>query len=273
MASLDAERKAVRRSRVQLSLALVGALGLAVVGTRARATFRDIGTLSPEPSRASQRATPLTSAAQRAELEGFVSALVKDQDAIWTADFRRRATPYVAARPVLVNSPAKADCGPGLTLLGRPDCLGRNEVFIDLSFLRDLETRSEGDASSAKAYVIAHEMGHHVQRVLGLDKKLDELLAEKPVGSHWAAVQIELQADCLAGVWSRRSQQRHLLEPAQIESSIRRASELGAERRLEKSARESVGESFTYAVPRRRIYWFAQGFAKGDVDDCDTFAP
>ena len=120
----------------------------------------------------------------------------------------------------------------------------------------------------------AHEMGHHVQRVLGLDKKLEALLAEKPVASHWAETQIELQADCFAGVWSRRTEQRHLVEPTQIESSIRHTSELGTARRLERpSDAESPGENFTYAIPRRRIYWFAQGYAHGEIDDCDTFAP
>jgi predicted metalloprotease len=140
--------------------------------------------------------------------------------------------------------------------------------------LHGLDARFGDEADGAKAYAIAHEMGHHVQRVLGLDKKLEALLTEKPVASHWAEVQIELQADCLAGVWSRRTTQRHLVDPTKIESSIRHTSELGTERRLEKrSDAESPGENFTYAIPRRRIYWFAQGYAHAEIDDCDAFAP
>jgi predicted metalloprotease len=120
---------------------------------------------------------------------------------------------------------------------------------------------------------VAHEVGHHVQRVIGLDKKVEALLADKPVASHWVEVQLELQADCLAGVWSRRTEQKHLTVPTQIEASIRKTSELGTARRLVVRDDDVRGETYTYAIPRRRIYWFAQGYAHGELDDCDTFAP
>src|SRR5688572_28442551 len=111
---------------------------------------------------------------------------------MWTRDFRRRATAYVAAEPVLLDVPMKSECGPGIGF-GRPDCFGTNKTFIDLSFLRDLDARFDVLADGAKAYAIAHEIGHHVQRVLGMDKKLETLLVEKPVASHWVEVQLELQ--------------------------------------------------------------------------------
>jgi predicted metalloprotease len=262
-----------RRGTRPWAFALFGALALVVAGTTAPTILRDVGPPSPEPSRTPLPLDQPASALERAALEAFASPLVKDADEVWARDFRRRKKPYSAAQPVLLDTPEKTHCGPGLRL-GRSDCAGNNQVFIDLSFQRALEQRFQEEAVAAKAYAIAHEYGHHIQRVLGLDEKLDALLDHKPVASHWAEVQLELQADCLAGVWSRRSQQHHLVEPTLIEAAIRATSELGTERRLLlRSGGESMGEAFTYAIPRRRIYWFAQGYAHGEIDDCDTFAP
>jgi predicted metalloprotease len=274
MPSLDAEQKPERRRRALVGgVALAAALGLGVAGAKASANLRAVGTPSPEPAHNARSSEKQASAVETAELEAFVASVVQDVDAMWTRDFRRRTTRYVSAEPVLIDTPTRDGCGPGLAL-GRPDCFGTQRAFIDRSFLHGLDARFGEKAAGAKAYAIAHEMGHHVQRVLGMDKKLEALLAEKPVASHWAEIQIELQADCFAGVWSRRTEQRHLVEPTQIESSIRHTSEFGTERRLERhSDAESPGENFTYAIPRRRIYWFAQGYAHGEIDDCDTFAP
>lgn len=273
MERLDAGRPLGGRSRAQLWAAGgAAALALGFAGVRAYQSVGDVGRPSPEPSLGALVGGP-ASPADVAKLEAFVSSVVKDADAMWTRDFRRRATPYVAAEQVLLDLATKSDCGPGISF-GRPDCFGTNKAFIDLSFQRELEARFGADANGAKAYAIAHEIGHHVQRVLGMDRKIETLLVEKPVASHWVEVQLELQADCFAGIWSRRTDQHHLVEPTTIEASIRRTSELGTERRLvERSDKDSVGETFTYAIPRRRIYWFAQGYAHGEVDDCDTFAP
>lgn len=273
MPSLDVEQKPERRRRALIGgVALAAALGLGVAGAQASANLRAVGTPSAEPAH-NPRSLDKPSADETAKLDTFVASVVQDIDAMWTRDFRRRTTRYVSAEPVLIDAPTRADCGPGFAL-GRPDCFGTQRAFIDRSFLHGLEARFGDEADGAKAYAIAHEMGHHVQRVLGMDKKMDALLAEKPVASHWAEIQLELQADCFAGVWSRRTELRHLAEPTQLESSIRHTSEYGTERRLERrSDAESAGENFTYAIPRRRIYWFAQGYAHGEIDDCDTFAP
>jgi uncharacterized protein len=268
---VKAEPADARRSRAKLwGMAALGVIALGVAGTQAAAALQEVGAPSAEPPRG---AIVPVAAADQAKLEEFVSSVVKDVDAMWARDFRRRAKPYTAAEPVLLDAPDAAGCGPGIAF-GRSDCAGTNKAFIDLSFQRALSQRFGDGADGARAYAIAHELGHHVQRVLGMDKKISTLLVEKPVASHWAEVQLELQADCLAGVWSRLTKQQHLVEATQIEASIRYASEIGTERRLaERSDGESVGESFTYAIPRRRIYWFAQGYAHAKLDDCDTFAP
>ena len=274
MAGVDVEQRpqGLLRRALLGAIALASVIGLVVVG-RASSNLQVLDTPTPEPSRDERRHEKPASAEETAELDAFVASIVKDIDAMWTRDFRRRTTPYTSAALTLIDEPSRDDCGPGITF-GRPDCFGNSGAFIDRSFLRGLDRRFEDEANGAKTYAIAHEMGHHVQRVLGLDKKLEAQLAEKPVASHWAEVQMELQADCFAGVWSRRAEPEHLLEPTQIESSIRHTSELGTERRLApRDKDESVGETFTYAIPRRRIYWFAQGYAHGEIDDCDTFAP
>lgn len=254
------------------ALLAAGALVLAVLGAKASASWLAGEPPSPEP--ASVAPAPAARATEDpAVLAASVLSIAKDADALWALDFKRRGKPYTSAQPVLLEAPTKSDCGPGVGL-GRADCYGTDQAFIDLSFQRALSARLGADAAGARAYVIAHEIGHHVQRVLGMDRKLDELLADRKVASHWVEVQLELQADCLAGVWSRRTRQTPWAEPKQIEESIRHASELGTERRLASAGDDQAPlESFTYAIPRRRTYWFAQGYAKAEIDACDTFAP
>jgi uncharacterized protein len=261
-----------RRAHAKIWAALACAgLICAVAGARASAKWRGVDKPSAEPPRA--LATPPLAAAPRdAKFDELVLNVAKDADNLWARDFRRRGKPYTPLESVLVDNPSRSDCGPGITL-GRPDCFGTNKAFFDLSFQNALEAKYPDESEGARAYAVAHEVGHHVQRVIGLDKKVEALLADKPVASHWVEVQLELQADCLAGVWSRRTEQKHLTVPTQIEASIRKTSELGTARRLVVRDDDVRGETYTYAIPRRRIYWFAQGYAHGELDDCDTFAP
>jgi predicted metalloprotease len=164
----NAERTEERRRAPLWGAALAGAIALCIVGARASAAFRDVRVPSAEPSRGPGSSSEPMSAADRTELEAFADSTAKDVDAIWARDFRRRSKPYAHAEPVLLDAPGKSECGPGIDL-ARSDCLGTNKAFIDLSFQRALASRFENDAGGAKAYAIAHELGHHVQRVLGID--------------------------------------------------------------------------------------------------------
>jgi uncharacterized protein len=220
--------------------------------------------LQAEPPRDSSAAAK----ASDAELDSFVKRVVQDADSIWAFDFKRRNKPYVAARMVGVSSTAPNPCAGLLLPSTDPQCQDAQPVFIDLDFQRALQDRFGKDAAAPQSYAIAHAMGHHVQRVLGLDRKVVQVLGGRPSASHAVELQLELQADCLAGVWTRVTKSTGTLERDQVEEALRQASEVGTERKLD----DKPGlETFTYAIPRRRLYWFSKGFNTTRVEECDTF--
>jgi predicted metalloprotease len=221
----------------------------------------------PEPSRASVGAP--AARASDADLETFAARVVKDADQSWAADFKRRNKAYTSARAVFAAPPA-APCS---AVESASTCEGAETVYIDLDFQRSLQERYGQEAVAPRAYAIAHAMGHHVQRVLGLDREAARLVAGRPVAAHSVELQLELQADCLAGVWARVTKSKDLLGREHVEDALKQASELGAERRIaQEKERRALTESFTYAIPRRRLYWFAKGFNSAHIEDCDTFA-
>lgn len=225
--------------------------------------------LEAEPARATSMATPAATA-KDAALEAFVTRIVQDADLLWAGDFRRRNKPYQAAHAVLVSERAPHACARGgLTLSA--ECQDAGAVYVDLEFQRALQQRYGEEASAPQAYTLAHAMGHHVQKVLGLDRKAAELLADRPVAAHSVELQLELQADCLAGVWARASK-AGVLPRERVEEALKMASEVGAQRRLDRDDGARPLETFTHAIPRRRLYWFARGYGTAKVEDCDPFA-
>jgi predicted metalloprotease len=224
--------------------------------------------LEAEPARTASAAS---TAALDAKLEAFVSRVVSDADRSWASDFQRRNKPYVAAKVVPFSDQAPNPCA-GIADVD-PKCQDAQAVYVDFDFQRALAARLGKDAGPAQAYVIAHAVGHHVQRVLGMDREAARLVATKPVAAHSVELSLELQADCLAGIWARVTKSKDLLAREQVETALRQTSEVGTERHLAKQKKQkSTLETFTYAVPRRRTYWFAKGFISAKVEDCDTFA-
>lgn len=246
--------------------------------------------LEAEPARTAS-ADPRESAAQDAQLNEFVARVVKDVDASWAEEFRRRDKPYRSATPVPFSQPVPARClefdAPAVdtanalvtapasgTAPAAQGCPEANGVPIDLPFQRALETRFGSEAAAPQTYAIAHAMGHHVQRVLGLDREVARLVAKRPVATPAVTLQLELQADCFAGIWARRTKTRDLLDRTQVERALRQASEEGAAQLLSKDRDQAAPlETFTYAIPRRRVYWFGKGFTSAKIEDCDTFQP
>lgn len=226
--------------------------------------------LEAEPTRSTTAASQALPAGSTMdpELESFIARIVLDADQLWAGDFKRRNKPYQAAQLVLVSQRAPNTCARGGLALSA-ECQDAGALYVDLDFQRALQARYEDEATAPRAYAIAHAMGHHVQQVLGLRRKAAGLVAERPVAAHSVELQLELQADCLAGVWARVSK-LGALPRERVEDALKQASEVGAERRRDDEARQL--ETFTYAIPRRRLYWFAKGYGTAKIEDCDPFA-
>lgn len=228
--------------------------------------------LEAEPTRgASVEGAAGPASSSDAELEALITRVVQDADQSWSGDFRRRNKPYQAAHVVTFSEQAPNACArAGLSLSA--ECQDPSAVYVDLDFQRALRQSYGKDAGAPQAYTLAHAMGHHVQKVLGLDREAARLVANRPVAAHSIDLQLELQADCLAGVWARVSKSG-LLPRERVEEALKQASEVGAQRQLDRDREQPTAyETYTYAIPRRRVYWFAKGFGTAKVEDCDPFA-
>jgi predicted metalloprotease len=175
---------------------------------------------------------------------------------------------------VLFRGGVNSACGFANAAVGPFYCPGDQRVYIDLAFFRELEQRFGAAGDFAQAYVIAHEVGHHVQTLLGVSAKVNAARqrGERVEGANGLLVRQELQADCLAGVWAYHGQRRHdWLEPGDIEEALNAANAIGDDR-LQKQARgQVVPDSFTHGTSEQRVRWFKSGFAGGDISRCDTF--
>jgi hypothetical protein len=174
---------------------------------------------------------------------------------------------------VLFSGVTPTACGTGQSAMGPFYCPGDQKVYIDLAFFRDLKERFKAPGEFAQAYVIAHEVGHHVQNLLGIADKVHE--ARQRVGKAEAnalSVRMELQADCLAGVWGKRTDtMKQVLEPGDLEAALTAASAIGDDRLQQQAQGRIVPESFTHGSSEQRVRWFRRGFETGDMNQCNTF--
>ncbi|MCP5152503.1 MAG: zinc metallopeptidase [Chromatiales bacterium] len=207
------------------------------------------------------------------ELAEFVSVVLADTEDTWNALFQASGERYQEPRLVLFSGAVQSACGFAQSAMGPFYCPGDQKVYIDLSFYRDLRERHGAPGDFAQAYVIAHEVGHHVQNLVGISGKVHE--ARRRVGEaegNALSVRLELQADCLAGVWAHHADRvRNLLERGDVEEALRAASAIGDDR-LQKQARGYVTpESFTHGTSEQRMRWFRRGLDAGRFDACNTF--
>ena len=214
-----------------------------------------------------QHARPADKSAQ------FVSVVLRDTEKVWGQVFQAGGSSYRVPTLVLFRGATPTACGTGQSAMGPFYCPGDSKVYIDLDFFDTLSRRLGAPGDFAQAYVIAHEVGHHVQHLLGVTDKVDQARARMTkVQANAASVRVELQADCLAGVWAHHSQQgKGWLERGDIEEALNAASRIGDDTLQAGAGRAVVPESFTHGSSEQRMSWFKRGLDSGAVAQCNTF--
>ena len=203
----------------------------------------------------------------------FVSTVLKNTETVWTAVFRENGGTYNAPRLVLFRGVTPTACGTGQAAMGPFYCPGDKKVYIDLGFYDTLKNQLGAPGEFAQAYVIAHEVGHHVQDELGVTAKVDAMRGRiSQTQSNALSVRVELQADCFAGVWANRSQEsKKWLDPGDIEAAMNAAQKIGDDALQRSAGRAVVPDSFTHGSSAQRQRWFGTGYQSGDIKSCDTF--
>lgn len=205
----------------------------------------------------------------------FVSSILGSTEDVWSRYFQQVGQQYTDPKLVLFHGSVATACGGASAAVGPFYCPGDQQVYLDLDFFQELATRFHSNSDFARAYVIAHEVGHHVQNELGIMRAEKQAQARgAPMeGADGLSVRLELQADCLAGVWANRSQQQlQWLQPGDIESALNAASQIGDDT-LQREARGTVApDTFTHGTSAERVRWFKTGFQSGDIKACDTFS-
>jgi len=202
----------------------------------------------------------------------FISFVLDDVQKTWSQAFAQANQPYPHAKLVLFSDMTRSGCGFAEGASGPFYCPEDQKVYIDLSFYDELKTRFGAPGEFAQAYVIAHEVGHHVQNLLGIDTKVRQMQARDPAQVNELSVRLELQADCLAGVWGYSTEQRDILEQGDVESGLAAAAAVGDDR-LQRQAGGGVNpERWTHGSSEQRVAWFRRGLSSGRVDACDTFS-
>lgn len=212
-------------------------------------------------------AAPLDTTAAEERQVDFVSFVLDDLQATW-ADL---LPGYRDAKLVLFREATRSGCGVGQREMGPFYCPADQKVYVDLAFYDDLSQRFGAPGDFAQAYVLAHEIGHHIQTLTGIERKVRAEQQSRPDGANALSVRMELQADCLAGVWGQHAERRGLLEPGDIEEGLRAAAAIGDDRIQKMSGRGVHPESFTHGSSAQRKEWLERGLSRGNPDDCDSF--
>lgn len=220
---------------------------------------------------AAETAAPLADPAEERQVE-FVSFVLDDAQAMWAELLPRLGTEYRDARLVLFRDAVQSACGRAASSTGPFYCPGDEKVYIDLAFYNDLAERFGAPGDFAEAYVLAHEVGHHVQNLLGTNAAVSRAQSQRPELANALSVRLELQADCYAGVWGARAAADGRLERGDLEEGLTAAAAVGDDRLQREATGRVHPESFTHGSSAERVRWFRRGFDGGDPATCDTFA-
>jgi len=232
-----------------------------------------LGLLSGPDGAPQQTSAPAHKPPPADKMATFVAKVLGSTERTWHEVFREGGASYREPMLVLFTGSTPTACGTGQSAMGPFYCPGDQKVYIDLAFYRDLKERFHAPGEFAEAYVIAHEVGHHVQNLLGISDKVHA--AQQRAGEAQAnalSVRLELQADCFAGVWGHRADSAgRILEPGDVEQALTAAAAIGDDRLQKQSRGYAVPESFTHGSSEQRMRWFKRGMASGDLRQCDTF--
>jgi predicted metalloprotease len=256
-----------------------GRMGMGIGGTAVllvlsllfgRNLFDETGTAPTTTQTAGGALAPADSAREEPEVR-FVSFVLDDAQQTWAQILPKYGAQYHDAKLVLFRGATQTGCGTGQTAMGPFYCPRDQKVYIDLGFYDELKSKFGASGDFAQAYVIAHELGHHVQHILGTDAQMQRAVQSDPASGNQMSVRLELQADCYAGVWGHSTQQRDKLSEGDIQEGITAAASVGDDRILKQSGREVNSDSFTHGSSAQRASWFKKGFDSGDPRACDTF--
>lgn len=206
------------------------------------------------------------------DLKDFIGFVVDDVQGMWQETFQRAGRDYQETDLVLFTQATQTGCGVGSAQTGPFYCPADNKVYLDLEFFRELRDRFGAPGDFAQAYVIAHEFGHHVQNILGINEAVTREGRSNPEVANELSIKMELQADCFAGIWGHSAFNDDLLESGDLEEGLGAAEAVGDDRIQEQTTGRVNPESWTHGSAQQRRTWFTRGFDSGQVDDCDTFA-
>jgi uncharacterized protein len=269
-----------RSSNLEDRRGLSGRAGLGIGGTAVvlilsllfgRNLFDDVGVAPSTIASSNGRLSAADSAREEPEVI-FLSNVLDDAQQTWTAVLPKYGASYHDAKLALFRDATPTGCGTGQTAMGPFYCPLDETVYLDLGFFDELRTKFGAAGDFAQAYVLAHELGHHVQHLLGTEDQVRRAQQGDPARANQYSVQLELQADCYAGVWGFSAQQRNLLSPGDVEEGLNAASSVGDDRILQRAGRSANADSFTHGSAAQRESWFRRGFESGDPKNGDTFA-
>jgi predicted metalloprotease len=224
------------------------------------------------PDRRATTSDPASNAAQDTQVQ-FVSFVLDDVQGTWQNLLPAQANrQYRHAKLVLFRDSIDSACGQAQSATGPFYCPADEKVYLDLGFFDELKSRFGAPGEFAQAYVIAHEIGHHIQKLLGIEARVQRMRQNDPAEANPLSVRMELQADCYAGVWAKSTEQRKIIDQSDVEAGLRAAAAVGDDR-LQKMATGHISpEKFTHGTSRQRDEWFQNGLNSGQISACDTFA-
>jgi len=255
--------------------AIGGGIGILIILAIGLLTGADPGALinSIATESGSLDGTPVVLTAAENESADFVSVVLADTEDTWQSIFQQNGQVYRQPRLVLFKGSVDSACGFAESAMGPFYCPGDEKVYIDLDFYTELKNQLGAPGDFAQAYVIAHEVGHHVQHLIGTLDEVQRLQSRSDeVTANEYSVMLELQADCYAGVWAYHAdKERQVIEAGDIEEATNAAAKIGDDALQKQSQGYVVPDSFTHGTSAQRVKWFNAGFASGDIDSCDTF--